>query len=93
MRLASPHRIIPAVSAMKLVSHDGYPRALQAGANLTTINLTPDRVRTDYPIYRRARVIMNEERVLSAIEQAGCQPSRVSMAEHLRNGLSAEAAS
>jgi biotin synthase len=92
MRLASPHWIIPAVSAMKLVSHDGYPRALQAGANLATINLTPRRVRADYPIYKRARVIMNEERVLSAIEQAGCQPSRISIAEHLRNGLSTEAA-
>jgi biotin synthase len=93
MRLASPHRIIPAVSAMKLVSHDGYPRALQAGANLATINLTPGRVRADYPIYKRARVIMDEDRVLSAIEQAGCQPSRVSIAEHLRSGLSTEAVS
>jgi biotin synthase len=93
MRLASPHWLIPAVSAMKLVSHDGYQRALQAGANLTTINLTPRRIRADYPIYKRARVIMDEDRVLSAIEQAGCQPSRVSIAEHLRNGLSAEAAS
>jgi biotin synthase len=93
MRLASPHWIIPAVSAMKLVSHDGYPRALQAGANLTTINLTPRRVRADYPIYKRARVIMDEERVLAAIEQAGCQPSRVSIAEHLRNGMSTEVVS
>jgi biotin synthase len=93
MRLASPHWIIPAVSAMKLVSPDGYPRALQAGANLTTINLTPCRVRSDYPIYKRARAIMDEDRVLSAIEQAGCQPSRVSIAEHLRTGLSTEAVS
>ena len=84
MRLAMPHWIIPAVSAMKLVSNDGYVRAIQAGANLATINLTPLPVRADYPIYRRARVIMNEERVLSAIEQAHCQPSRVSVAEHLQ---------
>ena len=86
MRIASPHWIIPAVSAMKLVSGDGYVRALQAGANLTTINLTPRNVRPDYPIYKRARVIMDEDRVLSAIEQAGCQPSRVSIVEHLRHG-------
>lgn len=86
MRLASPHWIIPAVSAMKLVSQNGYVRAFQAGANLATVNLTPRSVRADYPIYKRDRVIMDEEHVLSAIEQAGCQPSRISIAEHLRNG-------
>jgi biotin synthase len=93
MRLASPHWIIPAVSAMKLVSESGYVRALQAGANLATVNLTPRNVRADYPIYKRARVIMDEERVLSAIEQAGCQPSRISMVEHLRNGAPTAAVS
>jgi biotin synthase len=93
MRLAVPHWIIPAVSAMKLVSPDGYARALQAGANLATINLTPPNVRADYPIYKRARVIMDEERVISAIEQAGCQPSRVSIVEHLRQGTPVAAVS
>src|ERR1017187_2412536 len=93
MRLAMPHWIIPAVSAMKLVSESGYVRALQAGANLTTINLTPQTVRADYPIYKRDRVIMDEERVLSAIEQAECQPSRVSIVEHLRQSAPAAVAS
>ncbi|MGD0058115.1 MAG: radical SAM protein [Verrucomicrobiia bacterium] len=89
MRLASPHWIIPAVSAMKLVSKNGYVRAFRAGANLATINLTPRSVRDDYPIYKRDRVIMDEGLVLSAIEQAGCQPSRIGVAEHLRSGTSA----
>jgi len=88
MRLAMPRWLIPAVSAMKLVSENGYVRAFQAGANLATINFTPRTVRADYPIYKRDRVIMDEERVLLAIEQAGCQPSRISIAEHLRNGVS-----
>lgn len=89
MRLASPQWIIPAVSAMKLVSENGYVRAFQAGANLATINLTPRNVRGDYPIYKRDRVIMDEERVLSAIGQAGCQPSRVGVSEYLRSGAPA----
>lgn len=89
MRLASPHWIIPAVSAMKLVSKNGYVRAFRAGANLATINLTPRSVRDDYPIYKRDRVIMDEGLVLSAIEQAGCQPSRIGVAEHLRSGTTA----
>ncbi|HXI83486.1 MAG TPA: radical SAM protein [Verrucomicrobiae bacterium] len=88
MRLAAPHWLIPAVSAMKLVSANGYVRAFQAGANLATINFTPRTVRADYPIYKRDRVIMDEERVLSAIEQAGCQVSRIGIAKHLRNGAS-----
>lgn len=85
MRLSSPQWIIPAVSAMKLVSDNGYVRAFRAGANLATINLTPREVRSDYPIYKRDRVIMDEELVLSAIDQAGCRPSRIGVSEYLRN--------
>ncbi len=84
MRLGAPDWIIPAVSAMRLVSEDGYVRAFNAGANLATINLTPRAVRADYPIYKRDRIIMDEERVLAAIEAAGCELSRVGIAEHLR---------
>jgi biotin synthase len=75
MRLMNPHHIIPAVSAMNIVQSDGYVRALKAGANLATINLTPDVWRDDYLLYRRSRVIMNENRVLDAIEDAGLVPS------------------
>ena len=67
LRLHAPHWIIPAVSSMRLVSEDGYVRAFNAGANLATINLTPRAVRADYPIYKRDRIIMDEERVLSAV--------------------------
>jgi len=85
MRLCAPHWIIPAVSAMQLVSEDGYVRAFDAGANLATINLTPHTVRADYPIYKRDRVIMDEERVLAAIEEAGCEFSSIGVTEYLRN--------
>jgi biotin synthase len=87
MRLRAPHWLIPAVSAMRLVSEDGYVRALNAGANLATINLTPRAVRADYPIYKQDRVIMDEDRVLSAIAQAGCSPSPVGIAKYLRNEM------
>lgn len=82
MRLSSPHWIIPAVSAMRLVSEDGYVRAFNAGANLATINLTPRDAQANYPIYKRDRIIMDEERVLSAIAEAGCELSREGIAEH-----------
>jgi biotin synthase len=70
---------------MREISQDGYVRALNAGANLATINLTPRAVRADYPIYKRDRVVMDEERVLSAIEQAGCALSPVGVSAHQRN--------
>jgi biotin synthase len=73
MRLRNPERIIPAVSAMNLVGKGTYAQAIRAGANLATINLTPAEVREDYLLYTRKRYIMDEERVLSAIDDAGCR--------------------
>jgi biotin synthase len=84
MRMLAPARIIPAVSAMTLVGEDGYTRALRAGANLATINLTPTDQRGKYVIYDKNRSIMTEERILRAIEAAGCTPSTVGMTTYLR---------
>lgn len=89
MRLASPERVIPAVSAMTLVGNDGYRRAIAAGANLATINLTPSTVRSNYLLYKKDRIIMDEERILNAIAAAGCVPNQVGLARHLRERKSA----
>lgn len=84
LRLMRPDWVIPAVSALNLVDSSGYRRGLQAGANLVTINLTPERLRDDYIIYKRDRFIMTEERVLSAIDAAGLAPSQQGLAEFYR---------
>jgi biotin synthase len=84
LRLRNPSYIIPAISALNLVQEGGYVRALRAGANLTTINLTPAINRTDYLLYKRDRFIMHEQRVTDAIRQAGCTISTTSVAETLR---------
>lgn len=83
MRLANPRRIIPAVSAMNLVGRDAYSGAIRAGANLTTINLTPPDARRNYVLYQRDRYIMDQDRVLRAIRNAGCEVSTRSMARWL----------
>jgi biotin synthase len=83
MRLLSPDRIIPAVSAMGLVGQNGYTRAIRAGANLATINLTPPDIRENYLLYKRDRLIMNEQRVLKSIQEAGCSPSSISLTQYL----------
>jgi biotin synthase len=90
MRIAAPHWIIPAVSAMRLLAEDGYVRAFNAGANLATINLTPHAARANYPIYKHDRLIMDEDRVLSSIEAAGCEVSRVGISEYLKKPVTTQ---
>ena len=81
LRLMRPDWVIPAVSALNLATKDGYGRGLEAGANLTTINLTPAEMREDYVIYKRDRFIMTEERVLEAIAAQGLSPSGQSLVD------------
>jgi biotin synthase len=81
LRLMRPDWIIPAVSALNLMAQDGYRHGLRAGANLVTINLTPDDVRGDYVIYKRDRFIMTEERVLNAIAAEGLTPAKTGLAD------------
>lgn len=85
MRLMRPDWVIPVVSAMNLADPvEGYRRGWRTGANLATINMTPSEVRGDYLLYKRARFIMTEERILKALEQENLQPSEQGLAEHYR---------
>jgi biotin synthase len=84
LRLRNPSYIIPAISALNLVNEDGYVRALRAGANLATINLTPATNRNDYLLYKRNRFIMHEQQVTDAIARADCAISTMSIAETMR---------
>ncbi len=85
MRLMRPDWVIPAVSALNLAEKDGYARGLAAGANLVTMNMTPDDLRENYLIYKRERFIMTEERALAAIDAAGLVPSPTSLAGWYRH--------
>lgn len=85
LRLMHPDWVIPAVSAFNIAAQDGYRRGLRAGANLVTINLTPDEFRGDYIIYKRDRFIMTEQRVLDAIAAENLAPSEISLAEFYRS--------
>jgi biotin synthase len=83
LRLGNPKHIIPAVSAFGNGDIAGYVRALRSGANLTTVNLTPDEWRGKYPIYTTKRWILDEERLTRAIDSAGRQPCASSLSDHL----------
>lgn len=82
LRLMRPDWVIPAVSALNIGQPgSGYRRGLRAGANLVTINLTPRDLQREYLIYKRDRFIMNEERVVAALEAEGLSPSMQGLAE------------
>lgn len=83
LRLQNPTHIIPAVSAFNSVGEHGYARALATGANLVTVNLTPDARRKDYVIYKQDRFIMTEARVRAAVDDVGFEASKVGLAEYL----------
>ena len=84
LRRLRPDWLIPAVSALNLAQADsGYRRGLRAGANVVTINLTPENMQRDYLLYKRERFIMDEARVLAAIAAEGLEPSALSMADYL----------
>jgi biotin synthase len=93
LRLLRPQWVIPAVSALNIAQPgSGYRRGLRTGANLVTINLTPPNLRADYLLYKRDRVIMTEDRILSAIDAEGLKPSRRSLADFYRQKTAAKTA-
>lgn len=85
LRLMRPDWVIPSVSALNLAEPGlGYRRGFRAGANLATINLTPDKLRQDYLLYTRDRFIMSEERILTAIAAEKRVPSKRGLAAYYR---------
>jgi biotin synthase len=83
LRKMKPEWVIPAVSALNLAEPGaGYRRGLRTGANLVTINMTPEGLRGDYLLYKRERFIMTEETILRAIEAEGLEPSENGLAQY-----------
>jgi biotin synthase len=86
MRLMRPDWVIPAVSALNICQPSlGYRRGLRTGANLVTMNLTPAGLRENYVLYKRDRFIMDEERILGALEAEGLKPSAIGLAKFYEN--------
>ena len=69
LRLVNPTSLIPAVSALNLLVKDGQNRALNAGANVLTINLTPCKNRDKYLIYDSKRFIVELDYVKNLINK------------------------
>lgn len=70
-RLMNPEWLIPSVSALEKVSKDGQLMGLEAGANVMTVNFTPDYSLQKYLIYGKDRYIVKRNHVETLLEQVG----------------------
>lgn len=70
-RIALPSSLIPTVSALEKIQKDGQLMGLNAGANVFTINFTPETYRGKYVIYSKQRFVVSLEHAQRAIAQAG----------------------
>jgi biotin synthase len=74
LRLLAPTADIPAVSALEIDGQYGQVSGLMAGANVLTINYTPDKEARLYGIYGRDRFRVGLHHGLDVISRAGLTP-------------------
>ena len=70
-RIALKSCLIPTVSALEKLRPGGQLMGLNAGANIITINFTPQTCRERYAIYSKQRFVVSLEHALNTIKQAG----------------------
>lgn len=78
LRLMHPSAMIPTVSALEMLQTDAQIKGLQAGANLITLNYTPEAFRKDYRIYNKNRFIVSLEHAKQVIGKANMQMAQES---------------
>ena len=70
MRLFLRNTLIPATSTFERLMENGQYRCFQAGANVITVNMTPQKLRDDYTIYTN-RFYVDLEHARKTIVKAG----------------------
>ncbi len=76
MRIANPNWLIPSVSALEKLEKGGQLKGLEAGANVLTINFTPNKKRENYLIYGKERFIVDKHHVESLLKKSDLIPSK-----------------
>lgn len=75
-RLVAPHWLIPSVSALAKNEEGGQRRGYAAGANVLTVNFTPDGYRNRYLIYGSNRFVVRRDYAERLITKTGLRPVR-----------------
>ena len=70
MRLFLKNTLIPATSTFERLLDNGQYKCFQAGANVITVNMTPQKIRDDYTIYSD-RFYVGLEHARNTIKKAG----------------------
>lgn len=70
LRMLHPKAIIPSVSALEMLESRGQLKALNAGANVMTINFTPPTHANKFQIYKPDRYKVTASHALKTIEDA-----------------------
>jgi biotin synthase len=73
MRIVNPRLLIPTVSALEKLQEGGQLRGFNAGANVITVNYTPEKERAVYRIYGKDRYVVKRDHALRTIEKAGLE--------------------
>jgi biotin synthase len=74
MRILNPDWLIPTVSALEQRAAGGQAAGLRAGANVITVNFTPQEQRDHYLIYGGTRHVVNAEYVRRQLDSADLTP-------------------
>jgi biotin synthase len=74
MRLALHDTLIPSTSTFERALAGGQVQALDAGANVITVNMTPERCKGEYQLYSD-RYYVRLEHALDCIKRAGLTPA------------------
>jgi biotin synthase len=72
-RLLLPGALVPTVSALEKLRPGGQREGLDAGANVITINFTPEDQRDKYKIYSKERFVVGAEHARLIIGDAGLE--------------------
>jgi biotin synthase len=70
LRVLLPDALIPSVSALEKIRKGGQLMGLNAGANVITINFTPEEAREKYAIYSQNRFVVGLSHAKKIIKQA-----------------------
>ncbi len=75
-RIVAPHWLIPSVSALEKTATGGQGRGYAAGANVLTINFTPDKNLDQYLIYGEQRFVVRGDYAARLLADTGLTASR-----------------
>ncbi len=87
-RLLEPNWLIPAVSALSKRAGEGQYRGLMAGANVITVNFTPNEERDHYLIYGRDRFVVKRDYASELIARTGLRTRGSVFLEPMTGGIS-----